>query len=145
MNGEEVLKAIGDAESLTGRFSKTEVKENGERVLHFFYNIGDYTVEAAPDHGYKINSIDGDNCYKKTYRYEVDRSKIHLAYDGEDGLSATVKEVLDYGNAQFARVEANGQEFLIEATKGFALSEIKVAFDAKDISVYSTTIDMKIC
>ncbi len=145
VNGEEILKAVDDEVSLTGGFSKTEVKENGDRVLHFFYNIGNYTVEAAQEHGYKINSIDGDNCYKKTYRYALDRSHVRLVEPQEPGLNAVVKEQLDYGNIRFAKVEADGQEFLIRVDPDFKQDTVRVAFDSQDISVYSTTIDMKIC
>ena len=145
VNDEEVLKAVEDEVSLIGRFSKTEVKENGDRVLHFFYNIGDYTVEAPKEQGYKINSIDGDSCYKKEYRYAVDRDQIHIAEEGEAGLDAKVLELQDYGNIRFAKIEADGQELLIKVDPDFAADKVKVAFDSKDVSVYSTTIDMKIC
>ncbi|MBR0354927.1 MAG: sn-glycerol-3-phosphate ABC transporter ATP-binding protein UgpC [Oscillospiraceae bacterium] len=145
VNGEEVLRALDDEVSLTGRFSKTEVREKGERVLHFFYNIGDFKVEAAPEQGYKINSIDGDACYKKDYRYVVGRDRIRTAADGEPGLTAAVRETLDYGNTRFARVEAAGQDFLIRVTPDFTAQQLRLCFDSGDISVYSTSIDMKIC
>ena len=145
VNGAEALKALEDEVSLTGGFSKTEVKENGERVLHFFYNICGYTVEAEPEHGYKINSIDGDNCYKNTYRYAVDRDRIRIVGKTEEGLDGRVKELLDYGNIRFAKLEADGQEFLIRVAPDFKADQVRVAFDSKDISVYSTSIDMKIC
>ena len=145
VDGAEVLKAVDDEVSVLGRFSKKEIKENGERVLHFFYNIGDYSLETAPEQGYKINSIDGDACYKKEYRYALDRSKVLFAKEGEPGLEAKVKELLDYGNICFAKVDADGQEFLIKVEPGFAEEKVKVAFDSADVSVYSTTIDMKIC
>ena len=145
VNGKEILKAVDDEVALLGRFSKTEVKENGSRVLHFFYNIGDYTVEAEPEHGYKINSIDGDSCYKNTYKYTVDRDQVRLVSDDEPGLSAHVKEQLDYGNVHFAKVEADGQEFLIKVTPDFKADHVKIAFDSHDISVYSTAIELKLC
>jgi ABC-type sugar transport system ATPase subunit len=145
VNGAEALKALEDEVSLTGGFSKTEVKENGERVLHFFYNICGYTVEAEPEQGYKINSIDGDNCYKNTYRYAVDRDRIRIVGKTEEGLDGRVKELLDYGNIRFAKLEADGQEFLIRVAPDFKADQVRVAFDSKDISVYSTSIDMKIC
>ncbi len=145
VDGAEVLKAVDDEVSMTGRFSKTEVKENGDRVLHFFYNIGPYVREAAPEQGYKINSIDGDSCYKKTYRYALDRSRVYIVEPTEPGLDALVKELLDYGNIRFAKVEADGQDFLICVGPDFQADQVRVAFDSQDISVYSTTIDMKIC
>ena len=144
-DGKEVLEAIGDEESLSGRFSKTEVKENGERVLHFFYNIGSFTLETAPEKGYKINSIDGDSCYKNTYRYAVDRRNIRMVGASEPGIEGSVKEILDYGNVRFAKVDAEGQEFLIEVGPDFNEKRVRVAFDSSDVSVYSTSIDMKLC
>ncbi len=142
--GEEtLLKAVPDEDSLDGSFYKTEVKEAGERVLHFFYRIGDYSVEAKPEHGYKINSIDGDSCYKKTYRYAVSRSSMRLSKD--EGLSAEIVEILDYGNVRFARAKAGDQEFLIEAGDAVRLGPAKVVFGSEDISVYSIESDMKIC
>ena len=145
VDGTEVLKAVDDDVSVTGRFSKKETRENGGRVLHFFYHIGDYAVEAAPEHGYKINSIDGDSCYKNTYRYVVNRERIRLVEPGEDGLDAKVLGTLDYGNVSFARVEAAGQEFLIRVEPGFQAQQVRIALGSEDISVYSTAIDMKIC
>ena len=64
--------------------------------------------------------------------------------DGE-GLSVDVKEILDYGNVRFARVEAGGQEFLIGAEEGLKTGPAKVAFSSEDVSVYSIESDMKIC
>ena len=141
--GEELLKAIPDEDTLDGTFYKTEVKEGGERVLHFFYKIGDYSLEALPEDGYKINSIDGDSCYKKTYRYAVDRGSMHLS-DGE-GLAVEICEILDYGNVRFARAKAKDQEFLIKAGEDTVTGPAKVAFSSEDVSVYSIESDMKIC
>ena len=145
VDGAEVLTAVDDEVNMLGRFSKKEVKENGERVLHFFYNIGDYTLEAQPEQGYKINSIDGDNCYKYTYRYALDRNLIRFAAEGENGLDGKVKKYLDYGNVRFAEVEFDDESFLIRVDPDFADKTVRLAFDSKDISVYSTRIDMKIC
>ncbi|MBO4218570.1 MAG: sn-glycerol-3-phosphate ABC transporter ATP-binding protein UgpC [Erysipelotrichaceae bacterium] len=145
VDGKNVLEAIADEEALLGHFTKTEVKENGDRVLHFFYNIGDYVLEAAPEQGYKINSIDGDNCYKNTYRYAVNREKIRLVGADEAGLDGKVTEILDYGNIRFAKVNADNQELLIHVDKDFKADKVRVAFDSSDVSVYSTRIDMKIC
>ena len=144
-NGAEVLKAVEDDVSVTGKFSKTETRENGERVLHFFYHVGDYAVEAMPEQGYKINSIDGDACYKNTYRYAVDRNRIRMVGPEEDGLNAEVLALLDYGNIRFARVAAAGQEFLIRVEPDFEADQVRIAWASEDVSVYSTTIDMKIC
>ena len=145
VDGAEVLRAVDDEVSMLGRFSKKEIKENGDRVLHFFYDIGDYSLEAPAEQGYKINSIDGDACYKNSYRYALDRRAIRLVDKAEAGLDARVQQLLDYGNIRFAEVEADAQRFLICVDPDFDAKEVKLAFDSKDVSVYSTSIDMKIC
>ncbi|MBR5746333.1 MAG: sn-glycerol-3-phosphate ABC transporter ATP-binding protein UgpC [Clostridia bacterium] len=142
----EILAPLGDEVSLEGHFTKKEARENGERVLHFYYNIGDYVLETAKEHGYKINSIDGDNCYSYTYRYAVSRDKIRLVSGAEEGLDAKILEKLDYGNVCFAKAQtADGQTFLIKVEKDFDESSVRVAFDSADVSVYSTRIDMMLC
>lgn len=141
----ELLQPVLDEVSFLGRFAKTEQKENGERVLRFFYRIGDYALEAASEHGYKINAIDGDACYKNRYRYAVDRARIRLVPENEPGLYVRVCEILDYGTVRFARVEADGQEFLLRVEPDFKAERLRIAFDSEAVSVYSTAIDMKIC
>ncbi|MBQ7700395.1 MAG: sn-glycerol-3-phosphate ABC transporter ATP-binding protein UgpC [Clostridia bacterium] len=144
--GETIVEPIGDEVSLEGRFSKKEARENGERVLHFYYDIGKYSIEAEKENGYKINSIDKDHCYVYTYRYAVDRDKIRTVSAGEDGLDVTVIERLDYKNVCFAKVRTeDGQEFLIKTDKNSTDSILRIAFDGADVSVYSTRIDMKLC
>ncbi len=145
-DGADKAAPISDEVSLEGRFTKKETRENGERVLHFFYNIGNYSVEAAKENGYKINSIDKDHCYDYTYRYVVDRDKIRIVSDGEAGLDVTVNEKLDYGSVCYANVKTeDNQSFLIKVDRGFEKQKVKIAFDGADVSVYSTRIDMKLC
>ena len=144
--GKTLLEPVADEESLTGGFSKKEIRENGERVLHFFYDIGDYSVETAAEQGYKINSIDGDACYSNVYRYVVKRDALREAEEGEPGLTVTVEETLDYGNVRFARVRtSDGQKILINAGADFDKQSLKLAFDSRDVTVRSTRIDMIIC
>ena len=145
VEGKEALKAVDDEVSLMGTFFRKEIKEGHDRVLHFFYKIGDYTLETSPEQGYKINSIDGDNCYKYTYRYAINRDAVRIAEEGEAGLEGRVVDYCDYGNIRFAKVSADGQEFLIKVDPAFALDKVRVAMDSKDVSVFSTRIDMKIC
>ncbi|MBR2577878.1 MAG: ATP-binding cassette domain-containing protein, partial [Erysipelotrichaceae bacterium] len=142
-DSKELLKSVPDEEVMLGTFSKEEYKEDGERKLRFFYDIGDYHVEAIPENGYKINSIDGDSCYKNTYRYAVNRNDIRFT-DGE-GLKGEVIDCLDYGNVRFAKVRVNNEEILVNADKDFNEKDVRLAFAGKDVSVYSTNIDMKIC
>ncbi len=142
----EIFSPCGDEISLEGRFSKQEIRENGERVFRFYYDIGSYSVEAPREHGYKINSIDGDNCYGYTYRYAVGIDKIRAVSKDEPGLDVTIDEKLDYGAVCYAKAHTNdGQNILIKIDKEFAGQSVRIAFDSADISVYSTRIDMMLC
>ncbi len=141
-DNKQLLKQIDDYEEFIGDFSKTEVRENKENVLHFFYSIDGYKLEAPRENGYKINSIDGDDSYKNTYKYCIKRNDIKLA---DEGLYGEVFEILDYGNVRFARIKTKSNEVLINVDRDFDKKNVNLAFDSKDILVYSTKIDMRIC
>ena len=142
----ELLVPCSDEVSFEGHFSKQEIREKGGRVMHFYYKICDYTLEALQENGYKINSIDGDNCYKYTYRYVVPGDKIRLVSEEEPGLDAEVVRKLDYGNVCYADAKTgDGQSFLVKIDRDFDGAKIRVAFDSADVSVYSTRIDMILC
>ena len=53
--------------------------------------------------------------------------------------------LIDYGSARFARVEAAGQTLTVNASADWKEGPVRLAFDSADVSVYSTSIDMKIC
>ena len=43
------------------------------------YNLPtNYVVEAPVENGYKINSIDGNDCYKNTYRFVINRNDVEI-------------------------------------------------------------------
>ena len=142
VNGNKVLSGIEDIEALYGSFIKTESRENKENVLHFYYDIDGYKLEAPKDNGYKINSIDKNEAYKNTYKYTIKRKDIRLA---DEGLKADVLEILDYGNTRLAKLKTNSNELLINIDKGFNKESVYLDFDSEDIYVYSTKIDMRIC
>ena len=138
----EVLKGIGSEETMYGTFSKKESKKDKENTLEFFYNIDGYAIPAADEKGYKINSIDGDNAYKNTYKYTIKRRNIHLA---DEGIMGEVVDILDYGNTCFAKIRTKDNELLINVDKGFDQKQVHLVFDSNDLYVYSTDVDMKIC
>ena len=56
------------------------------------------------------------------------------------------KEIVKYGNVTFAKVEAEGNEFLITVGAKFKKETVKIKVeDASVVEVYSTKIDMKVC
>ena len=138
----ELLKGIESEEAMFGTFSKKESKKDKENAVEFFYNIDGYAIPAANEKGYKINSIDGDNAYKNTYKYTIKRRNIHLA---DEGIAGEVVDTLDYGNVCFAKIKTKDNELLINVDKGFDQKQVHLIFDSNDLYVYSTDVDMKIC
>ena len=142
VEGKEVLTPLEDKEALVGTFTKSEIKEGKERVLHFQYNIGGVKIEAPVTNGYKINAVEGNECYRRKYRYAFDRSKIEVV---EDGIKAEVKEVLDYGNQKYAVLNVDDQQILMAVEKDFNLQQVNILVNGEDIEVWQIEIDMLIC
>jgi hypothetical protein len=72
--------------------------------------------------------------------------KVRIVTDGEPGLDVKVLEKLDYIKVCYARVQTeDGQTFLIKIDRDNTGSQLRIAFDGADVSVYSTRIDMKLC
>ena len=141
--GEVVVEPIVDNVELLGKFEKVERKENKVRVIDFYYVVNGEKILAPQDKGYKINSIEGNKCYKETFKYVVDRKNITL--DAETGVPAKVTRVLDYGNRKFAEVDLEGQLVLVNVDDKFDASEIRLVIKGEDLLVYNSEIDMMIC
>ena len=140
--GEKEIQPLGEKESLVGTFMKYETRENKSRVLHFQYNIDGVMIEAPVGNGYKINAVEGNECYRRKYRYTFNRKAVEL---GEEGILGKVTRILDYGNAKYAKLDVNGQELLIEVDKDFAAEEVHFLINGENIEVWQIEIDMLIC
>ena len=140
---ETILKAISNKEQLIGKFEKFDNRKT--KNLEFFYNINGVKVAAPQVNGYKINAVEGNNCYRKNYCYAFDRSAIQLVEEGENAIKANVLEVLDYGNINFARLDVDGQQVLVEVEKGFDKQEVRFLVSGEAIEIFSLDIDMRIC
>ena len=140
--GEKEIKPLGEKEALVGSFMKYETRENRERVLHFQYNIDGVKIEAPQTNGFKINAVEGNECYRRKYRYAFNRKAVELT---EEGILGKVVRVLDYGNAKYAKLDVNGQELLIEVAPDFNLEEVHFLVKGEDIEVWQIEIDMLIC
>ena len=143
-DGEEVvLQAISPKEELIGKFEKFDNRKT--KNLEFFYNINGVKIEAPQVNGYKINAVEGNNCYRRNYRYVFDRSAIQLVEGQENAIHANVLEVLDYGNVVYARLDVDGQKLLVEVEQGFDKKEVDVLVSGEAIEIFSLDIDMRIC
>ena len=140
VNGEAVLEPIGEQEFIEGSFKK---KEHGRNKIEFFYGVEGDDIPAPVEAGYKVNAVEGNSCYKKTYRYVFDRKTISL--DQEIGLMAKVEKVLHYGNQSYACVKIGEQSLLVEVAPDFAQEEVKVFLDGSKFEVWQKEIDFRIC
>lgn len=140
---EALLAPVKKQEMLYGFFGKKEVKENGERVLNFFYNIESIHVPAPQNNGFKINAIEGNDAYKKKYHYIFDRKAIHIVSEG--GIPAKVERTIDYGNQKYALLDINAQKLLIEVEPKFAETSVNVWIDGENIEVWQAEVDMRLC
>ena len=141
---EVVLAPIGEEEFLLGTFEKFEHKEGKERIIDFNYVINGVKVAAPQANGFKINAVEGNDCYKNTYKYGFDRERIVLA-DPTEGIHAVVEKILHYGNADYAVLNANEQRILARVDGDFAAAEVGIVLNGEDIAVYSIDIDMRVC
>ena len=140
VEGQPVLEPIGEQEFIEGSFKK---KEYGRNKIDFFYHVEGDDIPAPVESGYKINAVEGNNCYKKIYRYVFDRKTISL--DKEIGLMAKVQKVLRYGNQTYAKVLIGQQELLVEVAPDFAAEEVKVFLEGPAFEVWQKEIDFRIC
>ena len=92
----------------------------------------------------KITTIEGPSCYKKQYKYVLDRNNIHIGEPGQ-GLHAYVDSLVNYGNVCYAKLDIDGQKVLIEVDPSFNEKEVYIYFNGEDIEVFQIEIDMRIC
>ena len=141
VNGEAVLNPVPECEALMGMFTKEDVKKS--RDINFFYEIGGYRIPAPQENGHKIFTVEGNSCYKTEYKYEVNRKNIRMVEEG--GVTCEVKDVLNYLNAYYARVNYAGQDLLIEVDSEFAAASVNIEIDGADVAVYNVEVDLKLC
>ena len=141
----QLKEADADKKSIKAELKNLDLrlKSSGstQRVYHFFASIEGTKFELPVNNGYKMNSVEGNNCYKRTYRYVINREDIKLA---EEGLHAKVQKIHDYGNIKYAEVYVNEQRLLIHV-EGEVPEELILNLPGEALSIWSIGIDMKIC
>ena len=166
VNGETVLEPVAERESLLGTFVKEKekvsfVKAGNELIeakgdepsdakivtkprIKFYYNIDNVKFASPMEKVVKITTIEGPSCYRKQYKFVLDRENIHLCEEGL-GLHAVVDSIVNYGNVRYAKLNINGQFILLEVNAEFDAKEVNVNFDGNDVEVFQIEIDMRIC
>ena len=139
VDGQPVLEPVGEQEALVGAF---KMKEIGRNQVEFKYAIEGVDIEAPLDAGYKINAVEGNKCYKKNYRYVIDRKAIVV---GEGQLAGQVERVIDYGNQKYASLLIGQQKLLVEVPQDFDAQQVNVSVKGEDFEVWQQEIDFRIC
>lgn len=155
-DGEVCLDVIKEEISLLGTFDKDEIREvdtdetspsfnKKVRKYYFYAVVGNTKFPLLTESGYKMNTIEGNNCYKRTYKYVVNMNDVEIVDSESGGLKVSVVDILDYGINKYALVKADEQEFLIKNNDYNIGDDLFINIPGDKISIYSTNIDMKIC
>ena len=136
------VEPLKEKESLSGKFIKQDISRT---EVEFYYVINEERIHDDIGNGFKINSVDGNDCYKKTYKYVFERAK---AIVGEGGIKAIVDKVLDYGYIKYAAVKVGEEEILLILPEGMEVApgaEIHFTLNGVDIEVWEPKNDFRIC
>jgi ABC-type sugar transport system ATPase subunit len=139
---EELLAPIGENEHLDGKFVKKDINR---KEVEFYYVIGGTQISDTLGNGFKINSVDGNECYSKTYKYVFNRDKVVV---GQGEIKATALELLDYGHVKYVKAKVGEEELLLVVPEGLELSNgQEFSFDVKgeDVEVWDKKHNFRIC
>ena len=137
------IEPLPERESLLGKFVKKDISRT---EVEFYFVINNEQIHDTKGNGFKINSVDGNECYKKQYKYVFERQNATISQDG--GIKGTVTEVLDYGYIKYARTQVGEESILLIVPKGLELAasqEITFTLKGEDIEVWEPVNDFRIC
>ena len=136
------VEPLKEKESISGTFVKKDISRT---EVEFYYVINEERIHDNVGNGFKINSVDGNECYKKTYKYVFERAK---AVVGESGIKAIIDKILDYGYIKYALAKVGEEEILLILPNGMEVApgnEIHFALNGEDIEVWEPKNDFRIC
>lgn len=139
-----VLEPLSDNESLLGKFVKKDISRT---EVEFYYAIAGEQIHDSLGNGFKINSVDGNECYKKTYKYVFNRNSIKVALDGQ-GIKGEMLELFDYGHVKYAKLRVEEQELLVIVTNDIEPQvgqNVFLTINGEDIEVWEPVNDFRIC
>ena len=136
------VEPLKEKENLSGKFVKKDISRT---EVEFYYVINEERIHDSVGNGFKINSVDGNDCYKKTYRYVFERSK---AVVGDTGIQAIADKVLDYGYIRYVVAKVGEEEIMLILPEGMEANpgdEIHFALNGEDVEVWEPKNDFRIC
>ena len=138
--GKTLIESMAEKQSLKGKIVEEKIREDGRRYLTYYYVFGSERIEASLDKVIKIYRLSGKKFKKQEFRFEIPISAIALS---EEGISAEVKETIDFGDLQYLRVTVNGCDLFVVGNAEVG-DRVRIGFDAEQIDIYDQN-EVRLC
>ena len=128
--------------TLDGTFSK--VKDESRKFYHFYMNVGEARLVPTDSICEKVFACKGNKIFHTPLEYVVEAKDLRVAphtEGAENVLVGKVLEVLDYGRAKYAVIDAYGQR-LIVAYDGSVGETVDVTVPVEAVTIKDKTIDI---
>ena len=128
--------------TLDGTFSK--VKDESRKFYHFYMNVGEARLVPTDSICEKVFACKGNKIFHTPLEYIVEAKYLTVAPHNENAenvLCGRVLEVLDYGSAKYAVIDAYGQK-LIAAYNGNVGETVDVTVPVEAVTIKDKSIDI---
>ena len=139
------IRPLDTKNVLDGRFIK---KKSADRKHYDFYmEMGGARLRPSEEMCHKLFACKGTRIFQTPLTFEFDATAVTVT-KGSDGdaipaLRGTVREVVDYGEIQYARIALGDSEATVIAVyNGRVGDEVSLTADDTRITVKDRTIDM---
>ena len=107
---------------------------------NFFFNVSGKVFETPDDLSKKIFAAFDTLAFDKKYTIDADLYQLKIV---EEGISAKVKGILDYGTEKFACLELDGNTYYALTDKELG-DTVNISFDLNEVGLTESTINMKL-
>lgn len=133
--GEIVARPVNTDLYLKGTFRRKKADKQLKHCVAF----GNTEIETPFDFNQKMYNL-GRSVFKKKFAFETDSANVEFS---DNGIAATVAEVLDYGTEIYTRIQfADGTSFFTEARD--LPEQVCVNIDFDKVAVYDTDLDIRL-
>jgi hypothetical protein len=137
-NGKEIVSALPSENGLEGKIVKE--KKKGDKKPVYKLVIAETPIALPATIAEKIIESGGKDLFKNTLEICFAPSDAAV---GQEGISATVEKILDYGTAKYALCRVGDKAVYIE-TKGTGPKTVKIMPDLSKISVKDKTFGIRL-
>ncbi|MDE7082691.1 MAG: sn-glycerol-3-phosphate ABC transporter ATP-binding protein UgpC [Clostridia bacterium] len=148
-NGEAVCAAMPVQNSISGKVIKTKVVVQKEvkgklktvKEPRYRFTVGEESVEIPEEISSKMLKSGGKNIFRDIIEL---RLAVNCCYVAEEGFTATVVKIADYGNEKFAECSLNEDTVFVPVAEDFDGNEIKLGINWDGMSVYDKDFDIRL-